>query len=76
VRWATKRTLADRQFDSGTTLGTSIRTLNRRCNLRLIRFAEAYGRTQSMAYDMAADEFDLDDADKERAPAFFFPLAS
>jgi hypothetical protein len=29
-----------------------------------------------MAYDMAADEFDLDDADKERAPAFFFPLAS
>jgi len=40
---------------------------------RLIRFGEAYHNTQSMAYDLTAGEFDLDNADKDKSSGVLFP---
>ena len=40
---------------------------------RLIRFGEAYGNTQSMAYDLTAGEFQLDDKDKDKSSGVLFP---
>jgi hypothetical protein len=42
----------------------------------LLRFAEAYGKTQSRADDMTAGEFDSSDADKDKSTGVLFPLAS
>lgn len=42
---------------------------------RLIRFGEAYNNTQSMAYDLTAGEFDLDDADKDKSTGVLFPAS-
>ena len=40
---------------------------------RLIRFGEAYHNTQSMAFDLTAGEFDLNDADKDKSSGVLFP---
>ena len=40
---------------------------------RLIRFGEAYANTQSMAYDLTAGEFDLDNANKDKSTGVLFP---
>jgi len=40
---------------------------------RLIRFAEAYGNTQSTAYDLTAGEFDLNNTDKDKSAGVLFP---
>jgi hypothetical protein len=37
---------------------------------RRIRFGGAYYSTQSKEYNLTAGEFDLNDSDKSRAPAF------
>ena len=42
---------------------------------RLIRFGEAYGNTQSMAFDLTAGEFDLNDADKDKSTGVLFPAS-
>jgi len=42
---------------------------------RLIRFGEAYGNTQSMAYDLTAGEFQLDDKDKDKSTGVLFPAS-
>ena len=42
---------------------------------RLIRFGEAYANTQSMAYDLTAGEFDLDDKDKDKSTGVLFPAS-
>ena len=42
---------------------------------RLIRFGEAYANTQSMAFDLTAGEFDLNDADKEKSTGVLFPAS-
>ena len=42
---------------------------------RLIRFAEAYGNTQSMAFDLTAGEFDLNDQDKDKSTGVLFPAS-
>jgi len=42
---------------------------------RLIRFGEAYGNTQSKAFDLTAGEFDLNDADKDKSTGVLFPAS-
>jgi len=42
---------------------------------RLIRFGEAYGNTQSQAFDLTAGEFDLNDADKDKSTGVLFPAS-
>ncbi|MBV8630023.1 MAG: hypothetical protein JOZ83_03810 [Silvibacterium sp.] len=42
---------------------------------RLIRFAEAFGNTQSQAYDLTAGEFVLDDQDKNKSNGVLFPAS-
>ena len=42
---------------------------------RLIRFGEAYGNTQSMAFDLTAGEFDLNDADKDKSSGVLYPAS-
>jgi hypothetical protein len=42
---------------------------------RLIRFGEAYHNTQSMAYDLTAGEFDLNDADKDKSSGVLYPAS-
>ena len=42
---------------------------------RLIRFGEAYANTQSMAYDLTAGEFQLDDKDKDKSTGVLFPAS-
>jgi len=42
---------------------------------RLIRFGEAYANSQSMAYDLTAGEFDLNDADKDKSTGVLFPAS-
>ncbi len=40
---------------------------------RLIRFGEAYSNSQSMAYDLTAGEFNLDNQDKDKSTGVLFP---
>jgi hypothetical protein len=40
---------------------------------RLIRFGEAYHNTQSMAFDLTAGEFDLNNTDKDKSTGVLFP---
>jgi hypothetical protein len=40
---------------------------------RLIRFGEAYNNSQSMAFDLTAGEFDLNDADKNKSSGVLYP---
>jgi hypothetical protein len=40
---------------------------------RLIRFGEAYNNTQSMAFDLTAGEFDLNNADKDKSTGVLYP---
>ncbi len=42
---------------------------------RPIRFAEAYGNTQSTAFDLTAGEFDLNDSDKNKSTGLLYPAA-
>lgn len=42
---------------------------------RQIRFAEAYNGGPSMAYDMTAGEFDLNDSDKSKSGGVLYPAA-
>jgi hypothetical protein len=42
---------------------------------RLIRFGEAYGNTQSMAFDLTAGEFDLNDQDKDKSTGVLYPAS-
>jgi len=42
---------------------------------RLIRFGEAYANTQSMAFDLTAGEFDLNDADKNKSTGVLYPAS-
>ena len=42
---------------------------------RLIRFAEAYGNTQSAAFDLTAGEFELNDSDKNKSTGILYPAA-
>jgi hypothetical protein len=42
---------------------------------RLIRFGEAYHNTQSMAFDLTAGEFDLNDADKDKSSGVLYPAS-
>jgi hypothetical protein len=42
---------------------------------RLIRFGEAYGNTQSKAFDLTAGEFDLNDADKNKSTGVLYPAS-
>ena len=42
---------------------------------RLIRFGEAYANTQSMAYDLTAGEFDLNNTDKDKSTGVLFPAS-
>ena len=42
---------------------------------RQIRFAEAYNNGPSMAYDLTAGEFDLNDSDKKKSSGVLFPAA-
>jgi hypothetical protein len=42
---------------------------------RPVRFAEAYGNTQSTAFDLTAGEFDLNDADKNKSGGVLYPAA-
>lgn len=42
---------------------------------RLIRFGEAYTNSQSMAYDLTAGEFDLNDADKDKSTGVLYPAS-
>jgi hypothetical protein len=42
---------------------------------RRIRFGEAYGNTQSRAFDLTAGEFDLNDADKDKSTGVLFPAS-
>ena len=43
---------------------------------RLIRFGEAYSNSRTIAYNLTAGEFDLNDSDKNRARAFSTQLRS
>ncbi|MBV8673270.1 MAG: hypothetical protein JOZ33_07530 [Acidobacteriaceae bacterium] len=40
---------------------------------RLIRFGEAYTNSQSMAYNLTAGEFELNNADKDKSSGVLFP---
>jgi hypothetical protein len=40
---------------------------------RLIRFGEAYGNTQSTAFNMTAGEFNLNDTDKDKSAGVLYP---
>jgi hypothetical protein len=42
---------------------------------RRIAFGEAYNSTQSMAYDLTAGEFDLNDSDKDKSAGVLYPAA-
>jgi hypothetical protein len=42
---------------------------------RLIRFGEAYANSQSIAYDLTAGEFQLDDKDKDKSTGVLFPAS-
>jgi len=42
---------------------------------RRIAFGEAYHSTQSMAYDLTAGEFDLNDSDKDKSIGVLYPAA-
>ena len=42
---------------------------------RRIRFAEAYGNTQRMAYDLTTGEFDLNDANKDKSTGVLYPAS-
>jgi hypothetical protein len=42
---------------------------------RLIRFGEAYANTQSMAFDLTAGEFNLDNADKDKSSGVLYPAS-
>ena len=56
-----------------------IRTPNHRvirfATNRLIRFGEAYANSRSMAYDLTAGEFQLDDQDKDKSTGVLFPAS-
>jgi hypothetical protein len=42
---------------------------------RQIRFGEAYNNTQSMAFDLTAGEFDLNDKDKKKSSGVLYPAS-
>ena len=42
---------------------------------RQIRFGEAYANSQSMAFDLTAGEFDLNDKDKKKSSGVLYPAA-
>ena len=42
---------------------------------RLLRFGEVYSSTQSIAYNLTAGEFDLNDSDKDKSSGVLYPAA-
>jgi len=42
---------------------------------RLIRFGEAYTNSRTIAYDLTAGEFDLNDSDKNKSTGVLFPAS-
>jgi len=42
---------------------------------RMIRFGEAFYNTQTIAYNLTAGEFDLNDSDKDKSTGVLFPAA-
>jgi hypothetical protein len=42
---------------------------------RLLRFGEVYYNAQTIAYNLTAGEFDLNDSDKNKSAGFLYPAA-